>query len=77
MQYANTLYQHERYRNAIIHFQQLAATGEKFSQYQLSKMYAHGLGTDPDLAKAYAWAALAADLKSPLMLLTLSRSINV
>lgn len=68
MQYANTLYQRQRYRDAIGHYQQLAETGEKFSQYRLSQMYAQGLGTDPDPARAYAWAALAADLKSPLML---------
>jgi len=73
MQYANTLYQHERYRDAIVHYQQLAATGEKFSQYRLSQMYAHGLGTDSDLPRAYAWAALAADLKSPLMLAQLEQ----
>jgi len=73
MQYANTLYQHDRYRDAIVHYQQLATTGEKFSQYRLSQMYAQGLGTDPDLARAYAWAALAADLKSPLMLAQLEQ----
>lgn len=62
-----------KHRKALRQYHELAETGEKYSQYQLSRMYKEGLGTQPDLPKAYSWAVLAADLKSPLMLMHLER----
>ncbi len=64
---ANTLYVNKNYESAFSMYRELASIGEKFSQHRLAQMYELGQGTDPSLIKAYAWAALSAELNSPLL----------
>jgi hypothetical protein len=66
-EYAWQKFYARNYKPAFRIYSRLAKAGDKYSQYLLATMYEQGLGTRPDLAKAYAWAILAAETGSPLL----------
>ena len=48
------------YSNAMAHFQEEAAHGDKIAQQNLGVMYNNGLGVSRDVNKAMYWFKLAA-----------------
>lgn len=55
-------YQSEEYQEAYFTFKNMAAVGDKPSQYNLGVMYYRGEHVDQDNAMAYAWMTLASEL---------------
>lgn len=51
----------ENYQEALPWLEKSASYGDKTSQHMLAIFYLNGHGTDVDYAKAYAWAAVAAE----------------
>ena len=58
---ADELYAEEKFSRAYRTYLQLAKKGDPFSQYRVSYMNLHGQGVEQDVAKAFAWAVLAAE----------------
>jgi len=60
---ADAAYEQGNYTSALRHYRELAQIGDKFSQYRIAVIYERGLGVDPDLVEALAWAALADEFR--------------
>jgi len=58
---ADQYYQTQDYKKAYKTYFKLAKIGDHYSQGRIATMYANGEGKKPDIAEAYAWAALAAE----------------
>ncbi len=58
---ADQYYAEGNYKKAFKGYFKLAKTGDHYSQYWVSNMYANGEGKKVDLEYAYAWSALAAE----------------
>ena len=59
---ADAAYQAGRYQQAYeIYLGDLAPAGDKYAQYLIGIMHAHGLGVQQDAALGAAWLALAAE----------------
>ncbi|MGI5310137.1 energy transducer TonB [Rheinheimera sp. WS51] len=62
---AKALFDQAEYALAKPQMETLAELGHVEAQYLLSRMYAEGLGVDPDLKLAYAWTLIAKDRDHP------------
>jgi len=58
---ADSSFNSRHYHQAFSIYQTLARYGDKFAQYRLAFMYLNGLGVEPDLQQALAWAYVAAE----------------
>lgn len=65
---ADDAYEAGEYRRAFLLYRDdVAPTGDKFSQYRVGWMYFHGEGVDKDPALGAAWLALAAEREHPAL----------
>lgn len=62
---AKALFEQQEYALAKPQLETLAELGHLEAQYLLSRMYAEGLGVDPDIKLAYAWTLIARDAEHP------------
>ncbi|MDT8408265.1 MAG: hypothetical protein RQ741_01570 [Wenzhouxiangellaceae bacterium] len=62
---ADALYAEGTFDKARQAYLDLARGGDKYSQYRLAYMLEHGQGGRSDLAEAFAWATVAAELNDP------------
>jgi len=58
---ADQYYAEGNYKKAFKGYFKLAKTGDHYSQFWVSNMYANGEGKKVDMEYAYAWSALAAE----------------
>lgn len=63
---AKALFEQQEYALAKPKLETLAELGHLEAQFLLSRMYAEGLGVDPDIKLAYAWTLIARDRQHPL-----------
>ena len=63
---AKALFENGEYALAKPQLETLAELGHLEAQFLLSKMYAEGLGVDPDMNLAYAWTLIARERNHPL-----------
>lgn len=61
LQDANAAFERGDYRAALIDYEWLARSGDKFAQYRTGMMNYFGLGTSKDMEVAYGWMATAAE----------------
>ena len=62
---AKALFEKQEYELAKPQLESLAELGHLEAQFLLSRMYAEGLGVEPDMNLAYAWTLIARDRKHP------------
>ncbi|WP_417705998.1 TonB family protein [Rheinheimera aquimaris] len=62
---AKALFEKQEYALAKPQLETLAELGHLEAQFLLSRMYAEGLGVDPDLNLAYAWTLIAKERNHP------------
>jgi uncharacterized protein len=63
---AKALFEKQEYALAKPQLETLAELGHLEAQFLLSRMYAEGLGVDPDMNLAYAWTLIAREKNHPL-----------
>jgi len=63
---AKALFEKQEYALAKPQLETLAELGHLEAQYLLSRMYAEGLGVEPDMNLAYAWTLIARERNHPL-----------
>lgn len=63
---AKKLFEQQEYALAKPQLETLAELGHLESQYLMSRMYAEGLGVEPDINLAYAWTLIAKERNHPL-----------
>lgn len=63
---AKALFEQQEYALAKPQLETLAELGHLEAQFLLSRMYAEGLGVDPDMNLAYAWTLIARERNHPL-----------
>lgn len=61
---AKALFEKQEYELAKPQLETLAELGHLEAQFLLSRMYAEGLGVDPDMNLAYAWTLIARERTS-------------
>ena len=59
-------YLDKNYEDAFEGYLRLAQVSDKFSQYRVAFMYAHGLGVEKDLIESYAWSRVSRENKPGL-----------
>lgn len=62
---AKALFEKQEYELAKPQLETLAELGHLEAQFLLSRMYAEGLGVDPDMNLAYAWTLIAREREHP------------
>lgn len=62
---AKALFENQEYALAKPQLETLAELGHLEAQYLLSRMYAEGLGVEPDMNLAYAWTLIARERNHP------------
>ncbi len=62
---AKALFEKQEYELAKPQLETLAELGHLEAQFLLSRMYAEGLGVDPDMNLAYAWTLIARERNHP------------
>jgi len=66
---ADILFENQQFDVALPLYVRAAEKGDKFSQYRAALMYENGIGTQPDITVAYAWASVATEFNSyPLVI---------
>ncbi|MDP5135189.1 energy transducer TonB [Rheinheimera baltica] len=63
---AKSLFEQQEYALAKPQLETLAELGHLEAQFLMSRMYAEGLGVEPDVNLAYAWALIARERNHPL-----------
>lgn len=63
---AKALFEQQEYALAKPQLETLAELGHLEAQFLLSRMYAEGLGVDPDMNLAYAWTLISREREHPL-----------
>ncbi len=58
---ADKYYDRQKYKQAYKNYMDLAANGDKYSQYKIAVMYYQGLGLAKSMTDAFAWAYLASE----------------